>query len=481
MDITRPTTTQPGTSIIATGTAAHKLSVELGLRTLQTVSARVTDVSVVTPAEKQAILQSRSSAAGPSPPGISTLVDVVESPHVRLVALAINGKMVHALTNLPLQLLQSVQVRLDPHGNLVLVPQNPPVPTGGAGGQIPASQAGESPGFNSVLQLVQQSPALRSQARSALATEINRTLPQAQPLHHLLNLLLKITPTARNSSTTLQSLLTAVPTLEMLLGSPADKLKNALQNSGTFYENRIGSASQLVRGTQPGLPAALQSDLKHLLIQLAQHLRTTHGASQGPSGKHSDTALDTLLRQLLHLAPARQTADNQPDAAAPLRRLESMIEAALSQVQLNQYRSASAQLGETGGVVQNAVFMDLPVRLADGFISVFFQLQEFKVARRNAAGKKERSTKKSRWVAFLEMEVRAQGKLAVELSVTDQQIDAVFWSDDEQLRQDADRNLSSLRQHLESRGLTVTDLRCSSNPAPSRNVRLDYSLIDVRT
>src|SRR5690606_6840768 len=170
-----------------------------------------------------------------------------------------------------------------------------------------------------------------------------------------------------------------------------------------------------------------------------------------------------------------------PDTATQLRRIETLVESALSQIQLNQYRSASAQLGETGGTVQNSVFIDLPVRLADGFISIFFQLQEYKVARRNESRKNERSTKKSRWVAFLEMEVREQSKLAVELSVTDQQVDAVFWSDDDELRRDADCKLTNLRQQLEDRGLTVTDLRCSTNPAPRKEVRLDYSLIDVKT
>lgn len=484
MDITRPTTAQPGTSIIATGPAAQTLTAGLGIRAHQTVSARVTGISVVSTAEKQAILASRNSAGSPPSPGSRALTEVVQSPDVRLIALTINGKVVHALSNLPLQLLQSVQVRLDAHGNLVLVPQNPPVPAGGPGAQNPAPHTSESPGSKSLLQMVLQSTSLRSQARSALATEINRTLPQAQPLHHLLNLLLKISDMpalaspVNNSPTTLHALLTAIPTLETLLRSPGDALRTALLNSGTFYENRIGSA---LPGSLPGTSAALPSDLKHLLIQLAQHLQASGSAAQGAAGKNSDTALDTFLRQLLQLVPARQTTNNQSDSASPLRRLESMVEAALSQVQLNQYRSASAQLGETGGTVQNSVFVDLPVRLADGFISVFLQLQEFKAFRRSESGRKERTTKKSRWVAFLEMEVRAQGKLAVELSVTDQQVDAVFWSDDEQLRRDADQNLGNLRQHLEDRGLTVTDLRCSPNAAPTKHVRLDYSLIDVKT
>ena len=169
MDITRPTTAQPGTSIIATGPAAQTLTAGLGIRAHQTVSARVTGISVVSTAEKQAILASRNSAGSPPSPGSRALTEVVQSPDVRLIALTINGKVVHALSNLPLQLLQSVQVRLDAHGNLVLVPQNPPVPAGGPGAQNPAPHTSESPGSKSLLQMVLQSTSLRSQARSALA------------------------------------------------------------------------------------------------------------------------------------------------------------------------------------------------------------------------------------------------------------------------------------------------------------------------
>src|SRR5690606_11382667 len=153
MDITKTSIAQPGGSIIATGSAAHKLAAELGLRAHQTVNARVSGISVVTPTEQQAILQNRASPSGPSPPGIRTLADVAQSPDVRLIALTINGKLVHALSTLPLQLLQNVQVRLDPQGSLVLIPQKTAVLPAATGAPDTQVAPGARPGLNGLMQM----------------------------------------------------------------------------------------------------------------------------------------------------------------------------------------------------------------------------------------------------------------------------------------------------------------------------------------
>src|SRR5690606_19806084 len=117
------------------------------------------------------------------------------------------------------------------------------------------------------------------------------------------------------------------------------------QNSGTFYESRLGYDLRIgSTDHRTGEPAsrdsrgALTGDLKNLLIQLIQLLQSSGSTVSGSGTAESRT--DTLLRQLLQLMPPMQTpAKSPPDTATQLRRIETLVESALSQIQLNQYRS----------------------------------------------------------------------------------------------------------------------------------------------
>ncbi len=472
----------------APGPSLPALAKELGIQVNQVIQAQVVRLTAVTESERQALLAARVPAT-PGPARVNPLMEILKSPDLQLAQLKVDDKVFSTLTNQPLLPRQAVNILLDRFGNLKLVPAASALPktllqSPATVMQSPTTVQTANPG---ALQLKLLEPLLRQQSHLALATAMRQVLPQAEPLHRLLNAVkpwLAPRPMAAAGNPAAGPASELIATLRLLGGnSPAlanltkeglNDLKLALRDSGIGLERHLA---------QTGSTASPQRDTKFLLIR-ALHALAGLGFSNrvAPHNGPPATGLDQALESILGPAwTARNTASADTDGTARqhLQRLVTLAEAALAQVQSNQYRSVSAQTAE--GALTTNFFTDIPLRLADGFVTVFFQFQEIKDPEKKRKRGHKAEKPRSRWVVFMEMTIEDQGQLAVEVSVVDKQVDAQFWSSHASLREDAQRGMQQLRQQLEGQGLTVTDLRCSPAPIPQKNVRLDYSLIDVKT
>lgn len=482
------------------------LAAELNIRVNQVVQAQVVRLESITENERQALLTAHA-------PTVSTqaktnpLLEILRSPNLRLAQLAIEGKAFSTLTNLPLLPQQTVTVRLDRQGHLQWVALPTKAATTGTVPPLDARLAQNLPSASGVLSagvpkpevaralpLKLLEPQLKQQSQVALAAAMRRALPNAEPLHRLLNatqpLVEHLTVAkadeaaprpVRELIASLRLLAQHSPRVASLTKEGLNDLKLAIQSSGIGLERHLAQLAQSVSAPPP------ERDNKLLLIR-ALHALAELGFPSGVVGRAGspagvlDRALESMLAPLWLPRNALELKPREDAGAATrqhLQRITALTEAALSQVQLNQYRTTSAQLADNNA--PTSFFTDIPLRMADGFVTVFFQFQEIREPEKKRKHTEQTRKRRSRWVVFLEMTIEDQGQLAVEVSVVDQQVDAQFWSDNTRLREGTELGLRQLRQQLEDRGLTVTDLRCSSAPIPQKNVQLDYSLIDVKT
>lgn len=503
-----------GQSTVGTALAPEleELLMELKTQLGQKLEANVARVTLLTQTETQQLLAAR--AADQPSVGQKTLLTMLQDPNIRLVELAIRDRSVSTLTNLPLPVGTRVQVLVTSRGLLVLPPdiqgQQPSSPAGAFPTNRPPGllTTGESmtPGMRSsnptqLLGIPQ--PAIKnplasvqsnlSVQKSQLASAVAQSLPVAQPLKILLRTmdaavqeLNKVSP----QSSVPAPLAKLAETLTKITGLSIDPtnvkpefLRQAMNTSGLFYEHRLLAEQATRGGKQEAQTQALpERDLKGLLIQLSQWappaLLTTGPGAQATSG-----TLANLMMNLTRLLSPRQ--DTSKDAAASkqvVKLVQELAEKSLAQVQLQQYRTLSSQLQDTGAPAQ--WHLDIPLKMPDGYGNLYMHLFEprLPIEEKTPGNKKaKRRESKGRWKVFLELELDHLGTLAAEIAVQEKTVEATLWTSNISLRERADTQLMQLRNELEQQGMVVADLRCSSNPPPDQKIRLDYALIDVKT
>lgn len=530
-----------GTAATALTPEMEQLLTELKTQLGQKLEASVARVTMLTQTETQQLLEARSAEKPTA--AQRTLMTVLQDPNVRLVELAIRERSIPALTSLPLTSGAKVQVLITPRGLLILPPQaNPvagqpaahgkptipdsliapgqltaqrstPLATGlhGAPAASPTFQAAPTPLTERASSATQNllTPADLSAQKTLLASAISQTLPIAQPLKVLLSAMDALSQLSRAPSATNQvpretnraasepnqasQMPTSSPLLKLTevlnkitsLGiDPTtikpESLRQALNASGLFYERRLLTEETAQRGREA--PALPDRDLKGLLIQLSQWTPV----APPPVAANTQSTPDTLAHLVMNLAKlfgSRQESPKESTAARQLGKLvQNLAERSLAQIQLQQYRTLSTQLQDSGVPAQ--WHLDIPLKLPDGYGNLYMHLFEPRLSSEEKASekqKREKKERKGRWKVFLELELDQLGTLAAEIAVQDKTVEATLWTENTNLRERANAHLTRLRSDLEEQGVVVADLRCSNNPPPEQKVRLDYALIDVKT
>ncbi len=514
------------------------LKVQLG----QKLDASVAQVTALSEAEKQQLLATR--AADKPLAGQRTLVAVLQDPEVKLAELTIRDRSITTLTNLPLQQNAKVQVLVTPRGLLVLPPVPPsetppalsqkPLPAGlplvqaaplpvqtqpppGNSNtplsiQANTSPAGTSPlpamvssGSQPAVQPTIPAPVLDIQVAKTqpsplpigasgkeklLAAAVSQTLPAAQPLKALLR-----------SAETIGELVTrsppaSIPSPLIKLGDALNKiaslaldpnsvkpdsLRQAMSDSGLFYERRLVAEDTVRRAGEPPVQPLADRDIKGALVQLSQWV-VNQTFTPAPAVQTTSDTLAQLMMSLTRLFAPRSESPKGASTRGLDRAVQELVEKSLAQVQLQQYRTLSSQLQDPTAPAQ--WHMDIPLKLPDGYGNLYLHLFEPRPPVEEKTSEKQKRAKKEgkgRWRVFLELELDHMGALAAEISVQDKNVEATLWAEDDSLRERANAQLLQLRQDLEQQGMVVTDLRCSDNPPPAQKIRLDYALIDVKT
>jgi hypothetical protein len=336
-------------------------------------------------------------------------------------------------------------------------------------------------------------PAVANQIRPLIAETLARALPQAQELPPLLRALgelnrqllvvprEKLPPQMRE----LQTLLNKLPGLSLNLAqlNPArpEPLRQALEQSGVFYERR------LLQSVEAGLEQAARKlpdqDLKGSLIQIQQWLNSSAPPSPLPTRTQMPDSLSQLLFGLVQVFLPRQKP--HPDSSA-LQQLKTAIQQqvgqSLARIQTQQMRTLNNQLLDPDAPQQ--WHLDIPLRLPEGYGNLYLHLFEPRLPPepdKEPEKREQRRQSKGRWRVFMELMLDELGGLAAEISVLDQDLEITLWTEGDTLRERANAHLRELKQDLEQQGLVVRELQCSQHPPPAQKVQLDYALIDIKT
>lgn len=537
----KPTASDPSAAKVIAPELKQILT-DLKLQIGQRVNAEVTQIVVIADKERQQLLQDLQQNPTKNTPAQKTLQSVLQDPEVKLVELSIKNQTVTTLTNLAISRSAQVQVLVTPRGLLVLPPQiqnsalAPPASATGnstttnatltsitneISGKIPVAdgralvpdgkplpinqlpirnevKAAPSPHLPlaSAPAKASTSAPLTPTQQTAITTTLAQALPAAQPLKTLLQLSdqvqqrLQAAPQLPPQSP-LRQLGKLLDNVKQLAVDPAvlalpkgpSLLQKAVIESGIFYERRL---VELAEQPRPSRPSSLaDTDTKGTLAQLTQ-LAPSLVSTLPISAKALPAAgvLEQLFSGLLeiltpHHKRQMQAADKRQGLAQAVQQL---VGKSLAQVQLQQIRTLSNQLNDPTAPAQ--WHLDIPLKLPYAYGNLYLNIVEPRIAEKDEPGKKRNKkerTKTGRWKVFMQLELDHMGELAAEISVYEKNVEATLWTEQKSLRELASEHLMELKEDLEKQGMIVKDLRCSQNPPPEQKIRLDYSLIDIKT
>ena len=330
----------------------------------------------------------------------------------------------------------------------------------------------------------------------ALVSSVARALPQAQSAHLLLDSSAKLSQLLQHipQQSLAPALKPLIPllqglqsqTLEIHSNKPlgTDVIAKAIQNNGVFHERK--TVWPLISADRrEALPDA-ETDIKSLLIKTVDSLAMLSSNTAGTHITKQNLTNDAVARLWFGLVNGfvkkeNHTKLNVSSKENLLQIAQNLAQGTLAKIQLNQYRSLPS-MSENANQSNPAIFLDIPLKWPDTYGNAYMQIFPPKVTEdQRSPQEKERRKKQIRWRVYLELELGTEGTLAVELSVAEKQLDAVFFAEKDALREKAAAQLQNLRNQLMDQGVQVTDIRCSDRKPPEQKMNLDYAIIDVRT
>jgi hypothetical protein len=234
------------------------------------------------------------------------------------------------------------------------------------------------------------------------------------------------------------SLLKQLPSNEKL--ATPEGLKQAINNSGMFFENRLHSG---------GDKAALQGDLKTILFRIAFLLRQSLENLPLPQSRtpappqQGDPKMATQQPRQAAAAQSQPIPAKQAETQSLLQLLGRQSESALARVQMNQLTSLTSQQQGDNSVLT----LELP--LFNGKDSELLELQIRREAQRQ--GREAEAC----WSATLKLDTVDYGVVRAVVSLIGKQVSTTFWCEEGQTQQYFHQHLEQLRQQMEQQGLQL--------------------------
>lgn len=458
----------------------------LDLQVGDTLSAQVQRIRPLSDQQRQALQQAlQQQALG------TELKSLLQSPRLQLVELTARGQPLLTFSDQALRPRQTLQLQLAGAARLVLL-----APSGSGDGAAANRR-----------ELIGQS--LRALLPQQYLQQHLQQHPQKQPLQQLLQTLDVLAKSAAGPALP-PPVRQALDLLQRHVHTPAAlsqprQLSRILSQMGLFYENRLNRAVSQAGEIPRALPAG---DLKGALLQAVRRLEAalatarTPAAAPGPASPfvrlsqaaaagQSPASLNQPLHQPLHQSlPAllrlwQQPGDRpQGDSGRGNLRVELMsllqqqLLASLAKLQLRQLQSLppSANPQEQGTQTWQ---VEIPLRFAGAVHSMEMHIEqkwEKPDSRRSDDPRKVRQ-----WFVALAFDIPGRGAIYAHLKIIDATLAASIWAQRQETLHAAQQKLQQLRANLQDSGLEVSDIRCFKGQPPGKDVRLDYSLIDIRT
>jgi hypothetical protein len=247
-------------------------------------------------------------------------------------------------------------------------------------------------------------------------------------------------PLPKSVSQAITRLMSVLPTLEKVL-QPAG-LQQAIARSGLFLE------THLLQGVRP---AELESDVKTVLLRLAQTLRQQMGESHVKSGEQRNEQTQERLQGLLR-----------------------QIDAGVARIQLNQLNSLS---GRGEGEERLNITLELPLYNAQNGTVELLQLR----IRRHDG--KHRSKTGNSWSVTLHLSPEGYGNIRAVVTLSGGKISTTFWCEEETTAQLFREQLHQLQERFEQQGLETAQCssRCGKPPEEMTEASTPTNgLIDTR-
>ena len=461
---------------------------------------------------------------------IATLLEqqqLLASPPLKLVQLQLNNRALLTYTDQPVQVGQQIPVKLDTQQRLVQL-----LTALSAGTSQLTTKEGEPDlaAITKAQQSVAQTTAAQAKAQSALAEALRTLLPQKEKPQELLAAL---APLQQLPIKQRDQLLPA--TVQQALRSVADQLRSmpqltnpkllpmVLKNSGVQFEQKLAAnlspapessaaTKNPVSTPNPITQRLISQDYKgallHLLNQLGQALGKaappmnevpSTPITSTPSATSSTTPLPfsplqstgfalptplqfpTALQLLQHLA-ARPNLDLNDKVLRTqlMLLLHQHTLTSLAKVQLQQLHTLNHQQSQVDSPqpTQSWLF-DIPVRYGQDVHPLEIRIdQEWVNDEKNEENQRD---KVKQWSVMLSFNLPRLGGLYAQLTILDDAVSAKLWAEQTSTLAQAQANLESLRQQLQSQGVEVKQLQCVNGPPPSRSVSLNYALVDIQT
>jgi hypothetical protein len=359
---------------------------------------------------------------------LSALVESVQGDG--RLTLNINGRLLQAITTLPLLQGMRLQLTVEQENQQILLR----------------------------LTEAEQQRLLQQQA-------LRQVLPRQASLKALLESLGKALPTPAEATAkgadTRAAGATALPADkavgELLRQLPAPRqltepqgLRQVLQHSGLFLE------SQLLK--PPGSGYRPTQDIKGILLRLAGIIRQSLESGQGSAGARS-----------------RAAAQPQAPRGIPLEtllQLQRQSEAAVARLQVNQL----GQLNPQQSAEERPLVMELPLFNPQ---QQELELLQLKIQReKRGQGKRQQDC----WSVTLQLSPRDFGQIQAVVTLSEGSVGVTFWCAEADTRKLFQQRLEELQANLEEQGLKVGRCRANQGQLPEREDLPDVEavgLIDI--
>lgn len=518
-------------------TASARTAIDLPLKVGEVAQAQVVRQQSLSVEQRQWLAGQTPLPAGlapstkpmaPPPLGQDLKLALAAGESVRLVTLALKGTSLPVLSKEPLQTGQQVSVLLNAKRQLSLQPA-PPAPaatvsqaTTGGSAQLGRAPIEPKALAQALREILPQQSAPRLETNIPLLQQLLSRLPVSGRLEAVQALLARIDRqpvTAPEVNTT--------------------TLKSAMGHSGTFFEQKLASASRQGPETVQNL---INSDRKALLLKLVQTLAPAvpGPAAQSPPTQPSNSAPAADLALIARLLAGSENAVTKPPvptgapappASAPksqpslsgtqpsppessaavdkrwsLPALSQLLLAqppralpandarvlqtqlmllthqltlsSLARVRHNQLQPeiTRARAGETQSP-SNSVSLDLPIRVDQQLCHTRLTIEEQAQDRQTQKG----SSKRRQWQVTLAMNTPKVGDIYAQLRYCQDDLAVVIWGEDRHVLAEAREKFKQIAAALKASGVTLTDIQYREGAPQQAGNQLGYHLVDVKT
>lgn len=396
------------------------------------------------------------------------------APAMYRITLEWQKRLLQILSPRPFPSGSRLQLQTNARGEVSLVSSSAPAAVAHAQNSLLAS----TPATSSATMAQSPTP-LQTLQQSA-----RELLPRQQSLHTLVPLLQKFLQPSTQTQLhptivkAVLQLLRTMPRAEQM--QDAKGLRQAVENSGSFFESRLAREPSALGRTPDSLAALFSTDIKAQLNAVLATIRAIAPnaltmAQPQPPLNDADELVYSHKPGLHHPAPPIASTDNKADATdSLLHQLGKLLQSGLASIQLNQLDSASArQVGNDNQPPLPTWLIDVPLRTQHGAD----QLQ-LRIEQRPA---QQHSKTQQQWTVHIALDLHAAGKLAATLTIADKSVAATLWAEHEKTHRTVRNELDYLRAGLESVGVKVTEMQCRHGVPPAHSSALTQRLVDVHT